>query len=617
MKFAIDLIFSLAFCVSLSALGNQFSQYVLKLKTNFYTSFFIGCGLSIIILFVGGLLGLFNVVFLAVIVICVFLFLIVSKRFLPSLIFGFEKKAIVPLILTGLLFLLAGLAALSPPIKNDTLYYHLGLPKLWIDSGGISFYPTIAFSATALNNELLLTPIVALISPEAAQFFVFLTALFVVLLLAHELNRFVNTPAYYGIIFIAALPLFVSGLSDAKNDYLAAGFCLVSLFYYFDYFKIKSAKHLILSGVFAGLAASTKSNALIFLLVLTVLVIVCKPRLKEFAYYLIGAAILGLPWYTKAFIETGNPFYPFYNNLFQSACWPNVFDNFNRATMPASVDRGVFDFILSPFKLVYWPDLFRGRIGPLPLIFLPLMFVVRNHPKIIKRALILCGLFFVIWYGIWANCRYLLPAVLILTFVSAYIAYRAAAKIKSVRIVILIAVSLLIAVNVAQTLRDNTTRIKAAVGLIERDTFLTQVSVLDPNHPESGAKQVALPYIDIWQHANRELPKNAVVGILCSNWTRADGFYLDRRFLYINPTEQKVIDFSLDSLKLVLSIKNSGMDYFLIDNDVIAEFNPESRFVSAPGFMQIADNIRRVGQFIKENGRLEFQTGRYQLYRIN
>jgi hypothetical protein len=616
MKPAIDLLFGLVFCLSLAGLGGLFAQRILDIKTNIFTAFFFGCGLAILILFVGGVLGVFGGIFFTLILALICLFIITGQRRLSKLSFGFEKKAILPLVLTCVLLILAGLAALSPPIKNDTLYYHLGLPKLWASSGGISFFPTIAFSATALNNELLLTPIAAMISPEAAQFFVFLTALIVILLLAYELDRFTNTPAYYGILFIAASPLYISGLADAKNDYLAAGFCLVSLFYYFDYLKIKNAKYLILSGVFAGLAAGTKSNALIFVLAITVIVITSRPRMKELAFYLLGAAVLGLPWYLKAYFETGNPFYPFYNNIFQSVFWPNAFDNFNKATMPASVNRGIVDFILSPFKLVYWPDLFRGRIGPLPLIFLPLMLVIKNHPKIIKRALVLIGIFYVVWYAVWANCRYLLPAVLILIFVAAYILHRAVTKIKSVWLIVSIMVCLLITVNIAQTIRDDSTRIKAAVGLIDHDTFLKQAASLDPNNPASGQKLTTLPYIDIWQYANVALPKNAVVGILCSNWNRADGFYLDRRFMFINPTEQKVVDFSRDSLSLVSSIKQSGLDYFLIDKDVIAEFAPDSRFVSAPGFVHIAEGIRRTEQFIKENGRLEFQTDRYQLYRL-
>jgi hypothetical protein len=342
-----------------------------------------------------------------------------------------KKEFAFPLILAAILFAINGLAALSPPIKNDTLYYHLGLPKLWIESGGIPFYPTIAFSATALNCELLVTPIAAIISWEAAQFFVFLIAIITILYLARELRRFTNTPSYYGLIFLAALPLYVAGLSDSKNDYLAVGFCMAAIFLYFDYLKNKQAKYLALAGVFTGLAAGTKSNALIFGLAITMAVIIDRPRLRDFAYFIIGAAVLAIPWYLKAYIETSNPVYPFYNDIFHSLYWPNIFNDFNKATMPASVDRGILDFIISPFKLVYQPDLFRGRIGPLPLIFLPFFLVFGNHPKVIKRTLFVALYFILSGTGL-GECQVFAAAVLLFAFAAAYIAYRAAAKIKSV-----------------------------------------------------------------------------------------------------------------------------------------------------------------------------------------
>lgn len=572
--------------------------------------------MAIVILFTGGLLGLFSQLFFIAYLILLGLFLVIGYRRLSDITIKFTRKNALPLVLVIILLILAGLAALSPPIKNDTLYYHLGLPKLWIMSGGIPFYPTIAFSATALNGEILVTPIVAIISPEAAQFFVFLIALITILYLAHELERFTNAPSYFGLIFLAALPLYIAGLSDSKNDYLAAGFCLAAIFSYFDYTKIQHSKYLIMSGIFAGLAAGTKSNALIFAIALTIAIIINRPRFKDFACFVLGAVIFAIPWYLKAYLETGNPVYPFYNNLFHSVFWPNMFNDFNNATMPASVDRGIIDFILSPFKLVYWPDLFRGRIGPFPLIFLPFLIIIRNHPKIVKRALIVAAVYYVIWYAIWANARYLLPAVLLLTFVAAYAAYRAAAKSRSILLIVTVTASLLIAINIVQLFRDSSTRIKTAAGLVDRDTFLEQAASLDPNNLISGEKVIALPYFEIWQRANAALPKNAIVGILCSNWNRADGFYLDRRFMYINPTEQKVVDFSLDSIGLENTFRRSGIDYFLVDNQVLQEFSPQSRFADAPEFAQIADGVRRIVQYAQKNGRLEFQTDRYQLYEI-
>jgi hypothetical protein len=284
--------------------------------------------------------------------------------------------------------------------------------------------------------------------------------------------------------------------------------------------------------------------------------------------------------------------------------------------MPVSENRSILNFILSPFKLVYWPDLFRGRIGPLPLIFLPLLLLIRNHPRVVKQSLWITAIFYVVWFAVWANARYLLPAVLLLVFASAYIAYRVAAKTRAVWVTVMIVICLLIGVNIAQITRDDIPRIKAAAGLIERDSFLREATALDPNKLSSGAREPALPYYEIWQYANTALPQNALIGILCSNWNRADGFYLDRRFLYLNPTEQKVVDFTLDPEGLLKSLQISGIDYILLDKQVFAEFTSGSPFSQVPGFAKIAAGVQAIANYTNKNGRLEYQTDRYELYSL-
>ena len=616
MKLISDLLFGILFCISLGGLGGLFARRILDLKTNFFMAFFFGCGLAIVFLFLGGLFGIFSSTFFLIFIILALLFAISGWRRLAKWQMNFNKKELVLIALVIIVLLLAGLASLSPPLKNDTLYYHLGLPKLWAGDGGIHFYPTIALSATALNGELLVTPIVGRISPEAAQFIVFLIGVITMLLLAEELNRFVGANQYLGLLFLAAVPLYISGLADGKNDYLAAGFCLVSTFLYFDYLKARNAKYLILAGVFAGLAAGTKTNCLIFVMSITILTVFGRPRFKDLLLFILGILIFGAPWYLRAFIITGNPVYPFYNTIFHSGYWRDIFDGFNQAAMPVSEKRNPANFILSPFKLVYLPDLFRGRLGPLPFILLPLFIFIKNHPRFIHRALWISAIFYAAWFSVWANARYLLPAAMLLIFVSSYIAYRSFKFNRTVGLAIIIGASLIVMVNIAQMTRDGLPRIKAALGLVDRDTFLLQAAVLDPNNLGSDQKTAALPYYEVWQVANASLPNNAVVGILCSNWSRADGFYLDRRFLYLNPSEQTAVDFSQDEGNIIRTLTVNKIDHLLIDNRVIAEFSDTSQFKNIPAFAILAAGVKTLADYAKENGQLVFQADRFTLYRL-
>jgi len=616
MKLLIDLLFGIIFGISLAGLGVIFFKKVLSENIDFFTGFFAGCGLAVIILFIVGLAGLYNRAFFSAFIIFIFLFSITGRRSLMREEFPIDKRYLLPLILLFGVILAAALSSLSPPIKNDTLYYHLGLPKLWAEDGGIRFYPTISFSATALNSEMLLTPIMAFVSPEAAQFFVCIVGLMVLLLLGRGFNRLTGSSQIVALLALGSVPLFLSGLTDAKNDYLAAGFALCSFLFYIDYVNNDNTKQIILAGVFAGLAASTKTNAIIYAISLFAVILLSRHRAKDVALFAIGAVLLGMPWYLKAYLQTGNPVFPFYNNWFDSMYWQPVFDSFNKATNVRSESQGLVNFITSPFRLVYFPDIFRGRIGPSILIFLPLLFFLRQVPRIIFKALLISLIFYFFWYIAWPNARYLMPIIPLLALTAALIIDRLFKISRLPGYIAICGLSLLIAAGGIQLIRDGSFRIKAALGLIDHDYFLQTVSVLDPNQLESPRKSTALPYYDIWQFLNVTADPDAVIGILCSNWNRADGFYLDRHHLYLNPSDQVIIDFTSDRTQIAQSLAKQNIRYVLIDKLVIVEFSPEGDFNKAPGFDIFSRGVNDFVDIIKRNGQLIYLTDRFELYRI-
>ncbi|MCP4583341.1 MAG: hypothetical protein GY839_17170 [candidate division Zixibacteria bacterium] len=616
MKLAVDLLFGLVFCISLGGLGVVFFGKVLKQKIDFFTGFFAGCGLSVIILFLAGILGAYSSVFFVVYMIFVFIFAIPGRRALARYEFSINRSYLIPLLLLAGVLLIAGLSSLSPPIKNDTLYYHLGLPKLWAGDGGIQFYPFIALSTTALNSEVLLTPIVSFISPEAAQFFVFLIGVMVIMLLARGYNRITGGSSALPLIVMGAIPLFMSSLTDAKNDYLATGFVLASFMFYFDYHESNKFKQLVFAGIFAGLAASTKTNSLIFVLALLAILIISRHRLKDISLFCLIALLFGLPWYLKSYILTGNPVYPFFNGLFDSPYWHPVFDSFNQATNVQSENQTVINFITSPFRLAYFPDIFRGRMGPVPFVFLPLILLLKDVPMIIYKALLISLVFFLFWYIAWPNARYLMPIIPFLALAAAYIVEKLFRVSRSSGLIAVAGICLLTAISGVQLVRDGAYRIKTAVGLVDRDEFLQTVSVLNPNQLSSSQKVLALPYYNIWQFLNATSEPEAVVGILCSNWNRADGFYLDRSFVYLNPSDQISVDFTSGRTVMARDLVEHNVRYILLDRFVIEEFSPNSDFGDTPGFDIFSRGVFEFTDIIKRNGRLIYLTDRFELYRI-
>ncbi len=616
MKFFVDLLFGLVFSISLGGLGLVFAKRILKYQTDFIEGFFIGCGLCSVVLFVTGMMGLFNTFFNAAFIIVVFLFSIAGRRALFNIHLPLERKYLPPLLLIALILTITALASLAPPIKNDTLYYHLGLPQLWAMDDAIKFYPWLSFSTTALNGEVLLTPIVDFVSPEAAQFFVVIVGVMVMLLLAKGAYKHLNISPALPILILSAVSVYTVVLFDAKNDYLAAGFALMAFLLYSEYRENNSAKLVLLSGIFAGLAASTKSNSLLFAFGMLLMMVLSRHKFKHIILFCLMAFVFGSPWYIKSFIQTGNPVFPFFQEFFNSPVWHDLFVGYNEATSVDSENVGIINFITSPIRLIYWPDIFRTRLGPLPLILLPLLALIKGVHPLVKKALIVSGVFYIFWYISWPMGRYLMPIILLLSLAGAYAIDRLVSQSKIIRIAFILGVISLLAVNGIQIYRDGFLRAKTALGIVDRETYMHSVSSFNPNQLQSAKKDLALPYIDIWNYLNVTAEPDAKVGILRSNSHRADGFYLDRKYIYLNPSGQIVVDFTKSKASIARDIVENDIRYILIDKKVIEEFSPNSEFADAPGFDTLARGVKDFVEITKQNGRLIYMTDRFELYRM-
>lgn len=614
MKFLVDLLFGLVFCISLAGLGTYILRKLFRYKIDFAAGFFVGCGLSAVLLFIVGILDLFNWYIFLIYIVIVLLFSVAGRRALATEKFNFEWKYIIPFAILVSILIVAGLVSLSPPIKNDTLYYHLGLPKLWAIDGGIKFYPFIAFSTTALNCEVSLTPISSFVSPEAAQFFIFLTGIMIMMLLGTLFNKLTGQSHFLAYIALGAVSFFITSITDVKSDYLATGFALTAFVFYADYLENGRPKSIILTGILAGLAASTKANAIIFAFAMFATMVISRHRFKDIIGFAVAAFIFSSPWYIKAYVTTGNPFYPLFNNYFNSPYWSDLFNSFNKAASVDSERQSLINFITAPFRLVYLPDIFRGRLGPLPIIALPLLAFFKDIPEVIKKGLWISLFYFVLWYIAWPNARYLMPIVPILTLAAAFAIYRSFAYGKATKIAVLTSITLLVALSGVQVFRDGLFRAEAAVGLVSRSTFMQKVTILDPNQLKSSEREPALPYYDIWQFLNTHSSTDSKVAILCSNWYRADAFYLDRSFVYLNPTGQNVVRFYGDSYDIAQDIAQNDFQYVLIDKNVIAEFSSDSKFADVPNFNIFSRGVHDFVDIVKQNGRVVYLTDRFELY---
>jgi 4-amino-4-deoxy-L-arabinose transferase-like glycosyltransferase len=242
----------------------------------------------------------------------------------------------------GLILLLLALVATTiilgsvPPVDRDALTHHLFVPKLWLKHGGIYEIPEIPFSYYPMNLDLLYTVPLFFGNDIIPKYIHFLFALLTGWLVYQYLHKRLGTVyGLFGALFFLSVPIIVKLSITVYVDLGVVFFTTASLL-----LLLYWAEHhfpwrlLILAGICCGLAAGTKYNGIISMVVLTLLV---PPLYQQSARagqqsnakallcaIVFAAASLAAfsPWLIRNYTWTGNPIYPLHNALIQQLHHP-------------------------------------------------------------------------------------------------------------------------------------------------------------------------------------------------------------------------------------------------------------------------------------------------------
>lgn len=218
-----------------------------------------------------------------------------------------------------------------PPVDRDALTHHLFVPKLWLKHGGIYEIPEIPFSYYPMNLDLLYTIPLSFGNDIIPKYIHYLFALLTGLLIYQYLHkRLGKMHGLFGALYFLSVPIIVKLSITVYVDLGVVFFTtasLILLLYWAE--KQHPWRGLILAGLCCGLAAGTKYNGLISLVVLTLLVPMLyqqsvgvrkQSNAKAFlcAIVFATAAIASFsPWLIRNYSLTGNPIYPLHNTLIQ------------------------------------------------------------------------------------------------------------------------------------------------------------------------------------------------------------------------------------------------------------------------------------------------------------
>jgi Dolichyl-phosphate-mannose-protein mannosyltransferase len=336
-------------------------------------------------------------------------------------------------VLAGLALLATAAAAVAPVTDGDALCYHLQVPKAFLIRGSVGFLPDLHETVYPLVTELLYALALEIRGPVACrgiQWFLGLALAANVTALARPT---LGCRAWWAGAVILLVPAVSNGMTAPLNDVALAAFGTAAIFAWTRLHEQPSYRAAITAGLFAGLAAGVKYPALVLCGLLAGGIVVrgfdrrppknpgvARPSWPALAVvYVTTAAAVGLWWYLRAYIHTGNPVFPFFRSLFGGAGLDEVLDPAKRPLSPAPLN-----LLLSIVPLSIDPgrfDSFSHQFGPIFLLFLPALFFERVPRRVWVLAL-LGYLFLTLCMTQRQSTRFLLIALGPLSIAVAYLA---------------------------------------------------------------------------------------------------------------------------------------------------------------------------------------------------
>jgi hypothetical protein len=366
----------------------------------FVVAVFIGLySYSIFFLGIFGLLTELNIQILTTIWLALILLIerIVLYKFIvkvKNFRFVLIKKYTVIYLLIFLITLLAIvnlIGALGPEIAFDALWYHLTLPKLYLQHGAIYHIPggLLYYSDMPKLGEMFYVGALSFGNVIFAKLVHYIFGILISIILYKFSRKFFNQSIAFVIVVIFYSNLVVDWESiTAYIDLIRTFFEFLSLWGLLNWYESQKSSWLVICAVMMGFAITTKLLAIGSFLILLALIIAIsvlkrkslKELLLESLVFAICTFIIPLPWFIFSYIHTGNPVYPFFTKTYEiTASSPN----------PINLFIDLWDLFIHS----------ADPISPVYLVFLPLLFVYYGKMrKEIKIIIWYCGLSLILWY---------------------------------------------------------------------------------------------------------------------------------------------------------------------------------------------------------------------------
>jgi 4-amino-4-deoxy-L-arabinose transferase-like glycosyltransferase len=359
----------------------------------------------------------------------------------------------------------------------------------------------------------------------------------------------------------------------------------------------------IFSAIFAGLAAATKYNGfLVLVLAWGWFLLVAQNQKPPFSFkekigYLLIALGMVLPWTLRNYFYAGNPLFPFFSewvgNITPVEQYP-----FNPLIRRALLyGEGWSDFLTIPIRMFFQgqddiPRYFDGVLNPIFLFLSPLALVGIRGGWRVRMAGFVILYFLLCLFLVDMRARYILPALAPLTVLSVF----GLATLRSLpwgKVWVASALALLL-LNFYY-LQDFLGRADLALylqGKEAKEEYLSRT----------------LGDYDLWRYANRHLPVDAKVMMY---FLGNRGYYCDREYIYDSYYSGKrlkqVLSRSPSAERLVEYFRELRITHIALREDLFYQFS-EANLLSAEKEAWVVFRTRHL--------RLLYEGKGYQLYQV-
>ena len=286
------------------------------------------------------------------------------------------------------------LIVLKPEVGADALSMHMVVPAFVANHHQWSFdFRHAAWAVMPMGGVWCYTVPYLLGGEFAARLLNFALLVVICAFVYRLARRWVDPPAAFLLVALfASTPIvqMVTGSLYIENFYAVLFLGALAAAY---------ENRLVIAGFLLGCALAVKLTALPFVLAAALLLYRRKPALAMLAF--------GAPPYLYAWWKTGNPVFPFFNNLFHSPYFAQIASPDPRFTEPLTW-RTLYDITFETHR--YW----EGQDGSagFQLLLIPLVLLaIRRDWRFVTVALGSTVLAFLVK----PNLRYLYPAFPVLT----------------------------------------------------------------------------------------------------------------------------------------------------------------------------------------------------------